>query len=82
MTSLDVFESIGQTGESTAGIEHGSVSGNETIESTLPVANPVAVPGDKAVDGPCSCCAGTPIQHPGVGSCLVKEEIPGETTTE
>lgn len=82
MTSLDVFEPIGQPGESTAGIEHGSVLCNETIKSSAPIANPTPVPGNHSVNSPCSCCANTPIQHAGVGSCLVQEEIPGETTTE
>lgn len=82
MTSLDVFEPIGQTGESSAGIKHGSVPGNKTVESTFPVADPISVPGHKTVYRPCPCCAGTPIQHSGIGSCLVQEEIPGETVTE
>ena len=82
MTSLDVFEPIGQAGESPAGIEHGSVLCNETVKSSAPIANPTPVPGNHSVNSPCSCCANTPIQHAGVGSCLVQEEIPGETTTE
>lgn len=82
MTSLDVFEPIGQPGESAAGIKHGSVLCNETIKSSAPIANPTPVPGNHSVNSPCSCCANTPIQHAGVGSCLVQEEIPGETTTE
>ena len=82
MTSLDVFEPIGQTGESTAGIKHGSVPGNKAVKSTVPIANPTSVPGNHSVNSPCSCCANTPIQHAGIGSCLVQEEIPGETVTE
>jgi len=39
MTSLDVFEPIGQPEESTAGIKHGSVLCNETVKSSAPIAN-------------------------------------------
>ena len=82
MTSLDVFEPIGQPGESSAGIKYGSVSGNKTVKSSAPTTNPTSVPGNHSVNSPYSCCANTPIQHAGVGSCLVQEEIPGETVTE
>ena len=83
MTSLDV--ALGPIGNSSSksspGIKDGSISGD------LPSVGSVLVgqgssSGNASVVGSCSCCANTPIQHAGVGSCLVEGEVPGETTTE
>jgi len=82
MTSLDVFEPIGESGESTARIKHGSVPSDKSIKSSIPIANPTPVSRDHSINSPCFCGANTAIQHAGIGSCLVEEEIPGETTTE
>ena len=82
MTSFNVFEPISKSGESPARIKHGSVPSDKSIKSSIPIANPTPVPGNHSINSPCFCGANTAIQHSGVGSCRVEEEIPGETTTE
>jgi len=83
MTSLDVGLGpvVNSPGKSSPRIKHGSVISNPSgIGSVLVGQAPI--PKNVSVVGPCSCCANIPIQHAGVGSCLVEGEIPGETTTE
>ena len=83
MTSLDV--AVGPirdpAGESSLGVKDSSVSNNLPSVGSVPVCQDSAS-RNTAVVGPCPCCANTPIQHAGVGSCLVEGEVPGETTTE
>jgi len=83
MTSLNV--AVGPIGnspsKSSLGVKYSSVSNNLSSVGSVPICQD-SVFRNTTVVGSCSCCANTPIQHSGIGSCLVDGEIPGETTTE
>jgi hypothetical protein len=83
MTSLNV--AVGPIGNSSSksspGIKDGSIPNNSPSVSSVAISQGSGS-GHTSVIGSCSCCSNTPIQHSGIGSCLVDGEIPGETTTE
>ena len=83
MTSLNVAVSpVGNSSsKSSPRIKHSSIRSNPTGVGSILVGQ-VSSSGHASVVGACGCCANTPIQHASVGSCLIQDEIPGETTTE
>ena len=83
MTSLNV--TVGPVGNcpgvSSEGIKDGATANNlPNIVSVCISQDPT--PRDASIVGSICCGPNVPIQHAGVGSCLVEGEIPGETTTE